>query len=522
VLLLSDHPVIERVQVAPRLASSSIVVQTVLRNDGPASVFALRQQVRTWKAGEIAATAPVLEVHLAAGQTKSVEQAIALPRARLWSPEDPFLYSLETSTVGDSAATRFGMREFRFDPATRRAYLNGRPYFLRGSNITLHRFFEDPDCDRLPWDEQWVRKLLADIPKRLHWNTFRFCIGPVPDFWLDIADEAGLLIQNEFFIWTGGKGWDNWHAEWDPDLMIGQFQEWMRDSWNHPSVVIWDACNETLAAMLGEQVIPAVRGLDLSGRPWENGYNPPVAPADPSEDHPYLFIRGWKKAGFHMTELESMGAGLPGQEQGPARILNEYGWLWLLRDGSPTPLTGNVYQGLLGSESTSRQRFELNAYYLAGLTEFWRTRRNYAGVLHFVYLTCSYPGAFTSDHFRDVKTLELEPIFADWVGEAFKPLGVYVNFWQPKLAAGTDRIFTVTLINDEPEAANGNLVLAFEPEDGGEAARVESRFSLEPWGSQTRPVAVRVPSRPGNYLLRVSAAAAGAAPTVSRRKVEVE
>ena len=38
------------------------------------------------------------------------------------------------------------MREFRFDTATRRAYLNGKPYFLRGSNITLHRFFEDPQC----------------------------------------------------------------------------------------------------------------------------------------------------------------------------------------------------------------------------------------------------------------------------------------------------------------------------------------------------------------------------------------
>jgi beta-galactosidase len=36
------------------------------------------------------------------------------------------------------------MREFRFDTPTKRAYLNGRVYFLRGSNITLHRFFEDP------------------------------------------------------------------------------------------------------------------------------------------------------------------------------------------------------------------------------------------------------------------------------------------------------------------------------------------------------------------------------------------
>jgi len=48
-----------------------------------------------------------------------------------------------------------------------------------------------------------VRRLLGEIPKQMHWNYFRFCIGPVPDRWLEICDEVGLLIQNEFFVWTG-------------------------------------------------------------------------------------------------------------------------------------------------------------------------------------------------------------------------------------------------------------------------------------------------------------------------------
>lgn len=523
VLLLSDNPVIKSVQVAPRLASSSILVQTVLHNYGPAGTFLVRQQIRTWRGGEIVSTLAPMDVPLAAGEIRTVEQTVPLPHARLWSPEDPFLYTLESSTGGDTVATRFGMREFRFDSSTRRAYLNGKPYFLRGSNITLHRFFEDPDCGRLPWDEQWVHKLLAEIPKRMHWNSFRFCIGPVPDRWLQIADEVGLLIQNEFFIWTGGKGWNNWHAEWDPDLMIGQFREWMRDNWNHPSVAIWDACNETVAPMLGEKVIPAVRGLDLSNRPWENGYNPPVGPDDPVEDHPYLFIRGWhKKPGFRMTTLEGMTGGGAERNYGHAGIVNEYGWLWLLRDGSPTPLTKNVYEDLLGSESSSQQRFELYAYYLAGLTEFWRSYRNHAGVLHFVYLTCSYPGAFTSDHFRDVKTLELEPHFADWVGEAFKPLGVYINFWQPELAAGQERAFPITLINDKPKPVSGELILTLEAANTQPSARMETGFSLAASGRKEFSLTLRVPSRPGQYLLKASAGSPGVAPTVSRRKVQVE
>ena len=152
------------------------------------------------------------------------------------------------------------MREFRFDAATKRAYLNGKVYYLRGSNITLHRFFEDPLCQDLPWNEAWVRKLLGDLPKKMHWNYFRFCIGPVPDRWLDICDEVGLLIQNEFFVWTGGPGWyQGYSRTHDADEMIRQYKDWMRDNWNHPSVAVWDANNETKDDIFGDKIIPAVR-----------------------------------------------------------------------------------------------------------------------------------------------------------------------------------------------------------------------------------------------------------------------
>ena len=136
-----------------------------------------------------------------------VTQTIRISDAHLWSPEDPFLYVVESTTGRDSVKTRFGMREFRFDAATKRAYLNGKVYYLRGSNITLHRFLEDPLCQDLPWKDAWVRKLLGDLPKRMHWNYFRVCIGPVPDRWMDLCDDLGLLIQNRFFVWTGGPGW---------------------------------------------------------------------------------------------------------------------------------------------------------------------------------------------------------------------------------------------------------------------------------------------------------------------------
>ena len=287
-----DGPGITVVQAAPRIQTSEILVQTELHNYSTQPLTTtLAQRVTEWKTGREVAAASPLTVTLAAGQTRPVLQTIAIPHARLWSPEDPFLYRVETATAGDSLSTRFGMREFRFDTVTQRAYLNGAPYFLRGSNIALHRFFEDPQSGTHPWNEAWLHRLLAVIPKQMNWNAFRFSIGPVPDRWLEVADEEGLLIQNEYMVWTGDLPVTHpEHKLYDADGMTGEFREWMRDNWNHPSVAIWDASNESVVPELAQTVIPAVKGLDLSGRPWENSYNPPSGGNDPVEDHPYLWV----------------------------------------------------------------------------------------------------------------------------------------------------------------------------------------------------------------------------------------
>jgi beta-galactosidase len=504
-LALSENPAIESVQVAPRIADSSIVVQTSLRNFGKNPVsFNLTQRVHAWKESAVVATSAAQRLTLAPGESKVVLQTVAISGARLWSPESPNLYALETNTGGDTATTRFGMREFRFDTATKRAYLNGRVYFMRGSNITLHRFFEDPLSGALPWDEAWVRKLLVEIPREMHWNSFRFCIGPVPDQWLDIADEAGLLIQNEYFVWTG----HDWHGpenqvHFNTDQMIREYTEWMRDNWNHPSVVIWDANNETWDSTFGEKIIPAVRGLDLSNRPWENSYNPPEGPDDPVEDHPYEHqVMADGGPSFSMTTLERPGGMSPGAPTGHALILNEYGWLWLNRDGTPTELTKRLYPALLGKDSTAQQRLALNAYLLAGLTEYWRAYRQYAAVLHFVYLTSSHPGAYTSDHFRDVRKLELHPEFRDYMSNAFAPVGIYLSFWRPTIEAASVQSLPVMLVNDEDREVEGTLTLALENAKGERVANQTAKFKIAPLGQQTSYNDFKFPQTTGDFLLR--------------------
>ncbi|MCX7048083.1 MAG: hypothetical protein NTX50_21685 [Candidatus Sumerlaeota bacterium] len=533
-LIYCDNPLIQSIQIAPRIATSEIVIQTVVENCGPETAFELKHRAFTWKGHQPAGELAPEKAALKAGETRTFTQTLKLRDAHLWTPEDPFLYLVESSSGGDSVLTRFGMREFRFDGPTRRAYLNGKVYYLRGSNITLHRFFEDPLCQDHPWQEEWVRKLLGELPKQMHWNYFRFCIGPAPDRWLDICDEAGLLIQNEFFVWTGGPGWyKGYSRKHDPDEMIRQYKDWMRDNWNHPSVAVWDANNETKDDIFGAKIIPAVRPLDLSNRPWENSYNAPAGPNDPVEYHPYLMSGGhFGKLKFKMSDLETMdgkprAGALPSAAHAP--LINEYGWLWLNRDGSPTRLTENVYAQLMGTTVTARQRLDMYAYLLAAKTEFWRAHRQYAGIIHFVYLTCSYPGVYTADHFQDVTQLKLDPAFADYMGEAFKPLGVYINFFQPSLPAGAGTTITVFMVNDENLPARGVLALTLETEADKELARAEQRFDLKELGDARLEIALNVPANAGvnagRCMLKACARADGKTEqeaTLSRRWLTIE
>jgi beta-galactosidase/beta-glucuronidase len=236
---------------------------------------------------------------------------IAIQDCRLWSPEDPFLYDLEVSTGADTLRTRFGMRSFHLDPRTGVAVLNGKTCFLRGTNVCIFRFFEDPKRGDLVWREEWVRKLHR-VFKSMHWNSIRYCVGFPPEMWYRIADEEGLLIQDEFPIWYGG----NWPAELKSPALIQEYTEWMQQRWNHPCVVIWDAQNETFSTETGK-AIQAVRHLDLSERPWDNGWSPPQAPGDCYEAHPYVFGSG----AFRVSDFATL-SGAPGAPGG----LKKDGW----------------------------------------------------------------------------------------------------------------------------------------------------------------------------------------------------
>lgn len=493
-LILSGAPHVVRAQAVADIANASVRVVAVIAGAGAAAKTTVACRVREAKTGNVVGQAQADPVQVEAGQERTVDVKIPLKPCRLWSPEAPFLYELEVATGGDTLRTRFGMREFRLDPKTGRAMLNGKPYYLRGTNVCIFRFFEDPGRGDRPWREEWVRRLHQTF-RSMHWNSMRYCIGFPPEAWYRVADEEGLLVQDEFPIWYGNQ----WPADLKSDALVKEYTEWIEERWNHPSVVIWDAQNESVTPETGK-AIQAVRGLDLSDRPWDNGWSPPQSPSDVFESHPYLMIN----PAFRMTALARLspvpgGNVFPNRGQNPI-IINEYGWLWLNRDGSATTLSKGNYDRLVGPAAAADRRRYMYARLLAAKTEFWRCHRKTAGVLEFCGLGYSRPGGQTSDHFVDIEKLTLEPHFKTLVGDAFAPVGLMIDEWAEDLPGGKPRDVRVVVINDLQEDWDGKVRLRLLSGDR-DVAESSQPCKVAGLGSQTLTFQVAVPEKTGPYQL---------------------
>ena len=529
-LILTGAPYIESFQVVPDVASQTVRFVSTVRNPTGQDQVNVTYRIREARSGRGVLARRIRLSEFGDDAQFPLFDDFHLTDCRLWSPEAPFLYEIEVNIGSDQVRTRFGMRSFAFDPKTGRALLNGEPYMMRGTNVCAYRFFEDAERGDKPWDRDWVRRLHEKF-KGMHWNSIRYCIGFPPELWYDIADEVGFLIQDEFPIWTLGEAPEKPTAE----KIIPEYTEWMRERWNHPCVVIWDAQNESNTPETGK-ALSAVRHLDLSNRPWDNGWAEPQSEQDGVEAHPYLFISmfnpDWGNAKFKgLADIVNVSP-IPSLQQAQRKlkvpiIINEYAWLWLNRDGTPTCLTAPIYKKLLGPNSTTEQRRVLYAKYLAALTEFWRSGRQCAGVLHFCGLGYSRAGdkprpegGATSDHFTDLEKLTFEPNFERYVRDAFAPVGIMLDYWGQDLPAGEEHEFEIVVTNDLALEREGNVRLLIRKGDAL-LARQETPFRVDALGQKRVSFTQPVPFEPGRYLVIADLAVAGQEPVRSVRDLTV-
>ena len=503
-LILSGTPFIQNVQVAPDIEKKAAHIQTIIRNGDEATTSKVTFTIKEAGTGKVAGEYISNEITFDAASDKTIDVEIPIENCSLWSPETPFLYTLEVSTSSDQYKTRFGMRELHFDKVTSQPVLNGKPYFLRGTNITLYRFFEDPLCDSLPWNYNWVRKMHQLFKKDMYLNSYRNCIGFPPEEWYNIADEEGFMIQDEFPIWYGGPSWNNWIKKLNSNELAVEFKEWMQERWNHPSVVIWDADNETLLTEPSiDTAIAKVRPLDLSHRSWDNSYSTNRNPGDIFESHPYHFSNpDFKFKDIAKENIIPEGNAMKNPGTNPV-IINEYGWLWLNRDGSTTTLTKKLYENLLGKDSTPEARRELYAKYIAAETEFWRCHRKAAGVLHFTGLGYARSDGQTCDNWIDIVNLTWEPFFYKYMRDANSPIGLMIDFWDDTIKKGSDGNIPVIVINDLDKEWKGNIVYRLL-RDEEVVQETTKEITIDAFGQNSCSFTAFPNLKQGNYTIEVS------------------
>lgn len=138
-LIATGYPYISGVQTAPNIEDGSVRIQAQIET-GPAGEAAkLHYRIKSLDSGKVVAEGDIEQNEHQKKQIITLDFQASLSEVHLWSPEDPFLYTLELSTEGDQCSTRFGMRSFTSNPDGGAYLLNGRPYFMRGTNVCILR-----------------------------------------------------------------------------------------------------------------------------------------------------------------------------------------------------------------------------------------------------------------------------------------------------------------------------------------------------------------------------------------------
>ena len=214
-------------------------------------------------------------------------QSIAVPQPKLWSVEEPNLYTAEiqvivNGVVTDNFSTTFGIRTISFDVKFG-FLLNGKKVLLKGG--CMHHdngFLGSATIDRA--EERRVQ-----LMKAYGFNAIRASHNPPSKQFLDACDRNGVLVIDEAFdMWERPKNPEDYHLYfkewWEKDLKSMIY----RDR-NHPSVILWSIGNElneradSLGYAIRKELVAEAHRLDSSrsitegvcefwdhwGRKWE-------------------------------------------------------------------------------------------------------------------------------------------------------------------------------------------------------------------------------------------------------------
>ena len=177
------------------------------------------------------------EITLPSGERRLITTEIfALKNVKLWSPDEPNLYSLKTETSHDDLYDRVG---FRFIEVRDKAiYLNGKKIKLLGVN----RHEDHPDFGMAFPPHLMQRDV--DLILKANCNSIRGSHYPNSKIFIDMLDEAGITFWSEIPIWGVGFSPKTLGRKLIVERGLKMHEEMIWQYYNHPSIIIWGMHNE--------------------------------------------------------------------------------------------------------------------------------------------------------------------------------------------------------------------------------------------------------------------------------------
>jgi beta-galactosidase len=218
-----------------------VSVKTAVENHGSDnSRVTVRSTLMDASGKAVAKKSSIIKVP-AGGRTEA-SQKLQIASPRLWSVDDPYLYTLKSEILNDneifdSRITHIGIRSIVFNPKEG-FLLNGVSLKMKGGCVHS----DNGILGAASYDRAEERKV--ELLKKNGFNAVRCVHNPPSRSFLDACDRLGLLVIDEAFdCWREGKcdnDYSLYFEEWwqrDLSAMI------LRDR-NHPSIIMWSIGNE--------------------------------------------------------------------------------------------------------------------------------------------------------------------------------------------------------------------------------------------------------------------------------------
>ncbi|RSN13579.1 beta-galactosidase [Streptomyces sp. WAC 05977] len=247
---------------------------------------------------------------------------IPVPNARLWSPDDPFLYDLRVRLPGGDAVTGyFGMRSLgkAMVGGVMRPLLNGKFVFQLG---TLDQGYWPDGIYTAPTDE--ALRFDLERQKALGFNMVRKHIKVEPARWFYHADRLGLMVWQDMPSLDSIDEVPNGHTNFEAELrrMIEQHK-------GITSIVQWVPFNEGWGEYEAGRIVDLVRSIDDTRLINHNsGSNCCVSDPDPGngdviDDHAYQVSTGTRQPDARriavLGEYGGLGRRVTGHEWEPGK-----------------------------------------------------------------------------------------------------------------------------------------------------------------------------------------------------------